>query len=102
MPDNKAYEKNSFKALVEEEREEDYEIRTVVQDSGLAGLGIGNITVDSAPDASRKANQGDAFETKPSPERIILKTANGVEMGHYGEDDVTFRSGDDVVGLSSR
>ncbi len=54
MPDSKAYEKNSFKAMVEqEEQEETYEKRTVVQDSGCAEFGIGDITVDSAADESR-------------------------------------------------
>ena len=42
-----------------------------------------------------------AFSTKPSKKKIILKTANGGEMSHYGEKEVTFQSGaqDDVIGL---
>ena len=50
-------------------------------------------------DALELVGQGDAFSTKPS--NIILKTANGGEMGHYGEKEVTFRTFTDVdvVGL---
>ena len=67
-----------------------------------ASLGIGDITVDSAADESCwPKGLGDAFPTKPSKKNIVLKTANGEEMGHYGEKDVTFKSGDggDIVGL---
>ena len=65
-------------------------------------LGVGDIVVDSAADESCwPKGQGGAFETKPSRRNIILKTANGGEMGHYGEKEITFRSGKDdgVVGL---
>ena len=42
-----------------------------------------------------------AFETKPSTKNILLRTANGCEMGHYGEKEITFRSGEEeeVIGL---
>ena len=60
-------------------------------------LGVGEIVVDSAADESCwPKGQGDAFSTKPSKKNIILKTANGGEMGHYGEKEVTFRTGTDV------
>ncbi len=50
-----------------------------------ADLGRGEITVDSAADESSWPNrQGDAFKTKPSSRKIILKTGNGDEVGHYG------------------
>ena len=69
---------------------------------GWASLGVGEIVVDSAADESCwPKDQGGAFETKPSRKNIILKTANGAEMGHYGEKEVTFkdRADGDVVGL---
>ena len=65
-------------------------------------LELVEIVVDSAADESCwPKGQGDAFSTKPSKKNIILKTANGGEMGHYGEKEVTFRTGTDVdvVGL---
>ena len=67
-----------------------------------ARFGVGEIVVDSAADESCwPKGQGDAFSTKPSKKNIILKTASGGEMGHYGEKEVTFRTGTDVdvVGL---
>ena len=67
-----------------------------------ASLGVGDIVVDSAADESCwPKGQGDAFETKPSRKCISLRTANGGEMGHYGEKEITFRSGgdDEIVGL---
>ena len=66
-----------------------------------ASLGVGEITVDSAAEESCwPVDQGGAFETKPSKRNILLKTANGAEMKHYGEKDITFRgSGNEVVGL---
>ena len=67
-----------------------------------ASLGVGEIIVDSAADESCwPRGQGDAFETKPSRRNLLLKTANGAEMKHHGEKEVTFRSGsdEDVIGL---
>ena len=69
---------------------------------GWADLGIGDITVDSAADESCwPKDLGGAFEMKPSSRNILLRTANGGEMGHYGEKDITFRDGPqgDVVAL---
>ena len=107
-----------FRVLDEDEEDEDDEetrhVRAVdiwVCEAGAnwkadkkswARLGVGEIVVDSAADESCwPKGQGDAFSTKPSKKNIVLKTANGGEMGHYGEKEVTFRTGTDVdvVGL---
>ena len=67
-----------------------------------AVLGLGDIVVDSAADESCwPKGQGDAFPTKPSKKNIVLKTANGGSMGHYGEKEITFQSESDgdLVGL---
>ena len=67
-----------------------------------ASLGVGQIAVDSAADESCwPKGLGDAYQTKPSTRNIILKTANGGEMAHYGEKDITFktRASEDVIGL---
>ena len=99
---------NCFRVLREDEDEDDEDeemsyVRAVdsqVCASGMIGttdkkswasLGMGDIVVDSAA----------AFSTKPSKKKIILTTANGGEMSHYGEKEVTFQSGaqDDVIGL---
>ena len=63
---------------------------------------MGDIVVDSAADESCwPQGPGDAFSTMPSKKKGILKIANGGEMSHYGEKEVTFQSGaqDDVIGL---
>ena len=65
--------------------------------------GEGDIVVDSAADESCwPAGQGDAFPTKPSARRMLLKTANGGEMTHYGQKEITFNhdGSADVVGLT--
>jgi hypothetical protein len=117
---------NKFKVLETEAEEEEDEVQChlceevlhvrKVEDAGKpkvpddklekrkvwADLGVGDIVVDSAADESCwPKGHGDAFETKPSRRKISLRTANGGEMGHYGEKEVTFRSGggDEVVGL---
>ena len=38
--------------------------------------------------------QGDAFPTVPSRKRMVLKTANGGDMEHYGQKEVLFKCGD--------
>jgi hypothetical protein len=112
---------NKFKVLEvgEADPDEEYEIRKVEapkceidHSKGERGdkrrkkewvsLGIGEIVVDSAADESCwPKGHGDALQTKPSSKRISLRTANGGEMGHYGEKEITFRSGqdDEIVGL---
>ena len=110
--------KMRFRVLDEDEEDEDDEetrhVRAVdswvceasanwkADKKSWARLGVGEIVVDSAADESCwPKGQGDAFSTKPSKKNIILKTANGGEMGHYGEKEVIFRTGTDVdvVGL---
>ena len=73
-------------------------------DDEWLNLGIGEIVVDSAADESCwPIGVGDAFPTRPSKRNILLKTANGGEMGHYGEKCITFThdgdGGKEVVGL---
>ena len=65
-------------------------------------MGIGVIVVDSAADESRwPKDLGGAFKTRPSTKNIQLRTANGAQMGHYGEKVVTFKGEDEsVVGLT--
>ena len=47
-------------------------------------------------------NLGDAFETRMSKRSIRLKTANGADMEHYGEKEVTFKESTSgaVMGLT--
>jgi hypothetical protein len=88
-------------------KDEVMEIRTVdgkakLKEKEWASLGVSDIVVDSAADESCwPKDQGGAFETKPSTKNIVLRTANGGEMGHYGEKEITFRSGEseEVLGL---
>ena len=66
-------------------------------------MGMGDIVVDSAAGESCwPVGQGDAFPTKPSKKNMILKTANGGDMQHYGQKEVTFEhtNGKDPVGLT--
>ena len=67
-------------------------------------LGKGDIIVDSAADESCwPVGQGDAFPTKAASRKMILRTANGGDMEHYGEKEVIFKYGGgddkDPVGL---
>ena len=82
---------------------EEYRVCQVEKTGGSwADLGLGDITVDSAADESCwPKGLGGAFEMKESNRNIKLKVANGSDMGHYGEKDVTFRekSSGDVMGL---
>ena len=76
--------------------------RVQVGGKGWASLGVGEIVVDSAAEESCwPVDQGGAFETKPSRRNIVLKTANGAEMRHYGEKEITIKGSSDgeVVGL---
>lgn len=105
-----------FRVLMEDEDDDDDEdeevpevlhIRTVedkkktVKGKKWASLGVGDIVVDSAADESCwPVGQGDAFPTQPSKRRLLLKTANGGEMKHYGEKDITIQTPDgEVLGL---
>jgi hypothetical protein len=78
-------------------------VRAVEKGSSWASLGMGEIVVDSAADESCwPVGQGDAFPTKPSKRNMILKTANGGDMGHYGQKEVIFKhaNGKDPIGLT--
>ena len=61
-------------------------------DGGLATYGRGDIVVDSAADESCwPVGQGGAYPTLPSQRNLQLRTANGGEMRHYGEKEITFK-----------
>ena len=67
------------------------EIRAVNTDDDWLSLGVGDIVIDSAADESCwPVGHGDAFPTKPSRRKIHLRTANGGEMTHYGQKEITF------------
>ena len=54
-------------------------------------LGDGEITVNSAADESCwPAGEGGAFAVQASKRSLALKTANGGDMKHFGEKEVTF------------
>ncbi len=83
--------------------EEVKHVMAVETGNGWASLGMGDIVIDSAADESCwPVGQGDAYLTKPSKRNMILKTANGGEMGHYGQKEVTFKhaGGADPIGLT--
>ena len=78
-------------------------VMAVETGSGWASLGMGDIVVDSAADESCwPVGQGDAFPTKPSKKNMILKTANGGDMRHYGQKEVIFEHANskDPIGLT--
>ena len=67
-------------------------------------LGIGNIIIDSAAvESCWPVGQGDAFPTLPSNRKMVLKTANGRDMEHYGQKEILFRcnsgEGKEPIGL---
>ena len=76
--------------------EKDHKKKCQTDDEWL-NLAIGEIVVDSAADEPCWPIGG------PSKRNILLKTANGGEMGHYGEKRITFTHdgdrGKEVVGL---
>jgi hypothetical protein len=106
--------RDRFKASAKEDEEGDAtcqmcEILTVSETTkekrtkqAWADVGVEEITVDSTADESCwSKDQGGACPTKPSKKNILVKTANGGEMGNYGEKDVTFkdRVEGNIVGL---
>ena len=69
-----------------------------------ASRGVGDIVVDSTADEACWPQRQDDVRTKPSKKKrrkSFLKTANGGEMGHFGEKEVAVQNGtqDDLVGL---
>ena len=76
-------------------------VNSVNNEEGWASLGVGDIIVDSAADESCwPVGQGDAFPMKESRRKMLLKTANGGDMQHYGD---TFKcigcESTDAIGL---
>ena len=68
-------------------------------------LGVGDIIIDSAADESCwPVAQGDAFPTLPCNRKMVLKTANGGDMEHYGQKEILFRcksgEGEEPIGLT--
>ena len=65
---------------------------------------MGELVVDSAADESCwPKDLGGAFPTVPSKKNIVLKTAKGDNMAHYGEKRITFTGGrndEEVVGVT--
>ena len=83
-----------------DDNEEIQESQTVTTDERWADLGIGDITVDSgAEESCWPQGQGDVFVTISSKKRILLRTAHGRDMNHYGKKDITFKRGSDIIGL---
>ena len=86
----------------EKRDEEVHFVRAVGKDEGWLNFGKGDIVVDSAADESCwPAGQGDAFPTKESARKMLLRTADGGEMTHYGQKEISFmyEGGKDVMGL---
>jgi cellular nucleic acid-binding protein len=66
-------------------------VRAVGHECDMQYFGKGDILVDSAADESCwPVGVGDAYPTTESARKMRLRTANGAEMGHYGEKEVSF------------
>ena len=82
------------KNLVEHFCEDVQFVQAVRDEMEWLDLGKGDIIIDSAADESCwPAGQGDAFPTIPSRRKLVLKTANGGDMTHYGQKEVIFKCG---------
>jgi hypothetical protein len=83
-------------------RQEIMNIRKVgSSDDQWSYLGTGDIVVDSAADESCwPVGRGEAFPTVKSDRKLILRTANGADMTHYGQKAITFAY-DDPEGRKS-
>ena len=67
-------------------------VNSVIKEKDWASLGVGDIIVDSAADESCwPVGQGDAYPTKESRRKMLLRIANGGDMQHYGEEEVISR-----------
>ena len=56
-------------------------VNSVINEEDWASLGVGDIIVDSAADESWwPVGQGDAFPTKESRRKMLLRTADGGDM----------------------
>ena len=66
-------------------------------------LGFGEITIDSAADESCwPLDYGGAFQVTASKRNLRLKAANGADMAHAGEKEVTFKDAESgtVLGMT--
>ena len=81
-----------LKAENEKIREKVSFVNAVSHDTEWASLGKGDIIVDSAADESCwPKEEGDAYPTKTASRKMVLRTANGGDMQHYGEKEVLFK-----------
>ena len=65
---------------------------SVNKDEGWLSLGVGDVILDSAADESCwPVGRREAFPTKESPRKVLLKIANGGDMQHYGLQEVFFK-----------
>ena len=90
--------------VYEQIREKVHFVNSVGEDKDWASLGKGDIIVDSAADESCwPVGQGDAYPTKEASRKMVLRTANGGDMEHYGEKEIFNKygggEGKDPVGL---
>ena len=75
--------------VYEQIREKVHFVNSVGEDKDWASLGKGDIIVDSAADESCwPVGQGDAYPTKEASRKMVLRTANGGDMEHYGEKEI--------------
>ena len=81
-----------MKAKHEMIREKVLYVNAVGQDSEWTSLCRGDIIVDSAADESCwPVGEGDAYPTKAASRKMLLRTANGGDMEHYGEKEIIFK-----------
>ena len=90
--------------MYERIREKVHFVNSVGEDKDWTSLGKGDIIVDSAADESCwPVGQGDAYPTKEASRKMVLRTANGGDMEHYGEKEIFIKygggEGKDPVGL---
>ena len=80
------------KAKHETTHEKEFFVNAVGQDNEWTSLCKGDIIVDSAADESCwPVGEGDAYPTKAASRRMLLRTANGGDMEHYGEKEIIFK-----------
>ena len=90
--------------MYERIREKVHFVNSVGEDKDWTSLGKGDIIVDSAADESCwPVGQGDAYPIKEASRKMVLRTANGGDMEHYGEKEIFIKygggEGKDPVGL---
>ena len=85
--------RNPNKETMDEQiREKVHVVNSVGEGKDWASLGVGDIIVDSAADESCwPVGEGDAYPTKAASRKMLLRTANGGDMEHYGEKEVIFK-----------